>query len=336
MAKNKALLVIPTKQGQLGNRLIQYSHIMAAAIEHEVPVIHCAFSEYLDLFEATKRELFAFFFEAADIFNLSIVDLYFKVIAEVLAIVGEEQDQGTAEFRSIIASKKLALNSSITTDEQRALLSDLSRYLADALRREELQLTDFKILTTTDEGPLISLDSQEFIDLLQKPEIILCDGWLFRAPSYLQKHSEKIRRYFHPPAQNASRISAHLKPLRERSDMLVGVHIRYRDYREFQGGKNFYPLSVYVDMMDKVRKMVLHKTVSFLICSDEDQPNAPFADFLYKFGTGNVIEDMYGLAACDMIVGPSSTFSAWAAFYGGIPCYEVGRPLEPDQLLQRL
>ena len=31
--------------------------------------------------------------------------------------------------------------------------------------------------------------------------------------------------------------------------------------------------------------------------------------------------DMYALAGCDLIVGPDSTFSHWASFYGNVPIH---------------
>ena len=31
------------------------------------------------------------------------------------------------------------------------------------------------------------------------------------------------------------------------------------------------------------------------------------------------IEDLYALSICDYILGPPSTFSMWASFYGGVP-----------------
>ena len=35
---------------------------------------------------------------------------------------------------------------------------------------------------------------------------------------------------------------------------------------------------------------------------------------------------MYSLAECDYIVGPPSTFSTWASFYGNVPIYRITDP----------
>jgi len=37
------------------------------------------------------------------------------------------------------------------------------------------------------------------------------------------------------------------------------------------------------------------------------------------FGTGDLIEDMYAFARCDYLIGPPSTFTLWASFYGCVP-----------------
>jgi hypothetical protein len=45
-------------------------------------------------------------------------------------------------------------------------------------------------------------------------------------------------------------------------------------------------------------------------------------------GPGHFIEDLYALASCDYIIGPPSTFSQWASFYGNVPRYMVNYKAE--------
>ena len=63
--------------------------------------------------------------------------------------------------------------------------------------------------------------------------------------------------------------------------------------------------------------------MAFLICSDEPQHGGDFARMNVHFGTGHAIEDLYALARCDYLIGPPSTFSAWASFYGKVPLYFI-------------
>jgi hypothetical protein len=44
------------------------------------------------------------------------------------------------------------------------------------------------------------------------------------------------------------------------------------------------------------------------------------------------VEDLYAFAGCDLLVGPPSTFTAWAAFYGEVPLLHVEDPRAPLSL----
>jgi hypothetical protein len=70
------------------------------------------------------------------------------------------------------------------------------------------------------------------------------------------------------------------------------------------------------------------KRVAFLICSDELVPLDRFCGLNIFLGTGHLIEDMYALAKCDLLMGPQSTFSGWASFYGSVPLYLIDHPQE--------
>jgi hypothetical protein len=57
----------------------------------------------------------------------------------------------------------------------------------------------------------------------------------------------------------------------------------------------------------------------FLLCSDIRLDPTEFRDFDILTGTGHPVEDNYALATCDYLIGPPSTYTAWASFYGGAP-----------------
>lgn len=66
------------------------------------------------------------------------------------------------------------------------------------------------------------------------------------------------------------------------------------------------------------------KNCAFLVCSNEtiDAANYP-AELKIHTGERHFITDLYCLAACDGIIGPPSTFSIWASFYGKIPLAQI-------------
>lgn len=51
------MLIIAEKVGQLGNRLLLYSNVIAYAIEHNLTVVNPSFAEYASLFETTHQDL---------------------------------------------------------------------------------------------------------------------------------------------------------------------------------------------------------------------------------------------------------------------------------------
>jgi hypothetical protein len=60
----------------------------------------------------------------------------------------------------------------------------------------------------------------------------------------------------------------------------------------------------------------LGKTCAFFICSNEVIDRNNFEKLLVLSEERHFMVDLYSLAACDVIIGPPSTFSQWAAFYG--------------------
>ena len=69
--------------------------------------------------------------------------------------------------------------------------------------------------------------------------------------------------------------------------------------------------------------------VRFLLFSNEPIPAADFAEFDTGRSTDHPVEDMYAMAGCDYIVGPLSTYSMWASFYGRVPLCHLHRPDQP-------
>ena len=62
-------------------------------------------------------------------------------------------------------------------------------------------------------------------------------------------------------------------------------------------------------------------------------PAAPFSGLTVDHGPGDPVGDLFALAGCDRVIGPPSTFSQWAAFFGDVPiCFlDEGKPLAPDR-----
>ncbi len=108
-------------------------------------------------------------------------------------------------------------------------------------------------------------------------------------------------------------------------DFIVGVHIRKGDYARFNSGKWYYSNDDYYNFMMQILAFPKLKSrqVGFLLCSDEKIPPDDFKHVKTFISNNNFIEDLHSLAFCDLIIGPTSTFSAWASFYGQKPLIHV-------------
>lgn len=143
--------------------------------------------------------------------------------------------------------------------------------------------------------------------------------------AYVAKHRDKLRWLFAPPQDVEDALAAAMPA--SASVTYVGIHIRRGDYRQFRGGAYLYPAETYRRIMSAIESMVRRlsggKTVRFLLCSDEPVDIGAFAGFAPLTLCGGILHDLYGLARCDLIAGPPSTFSQWASFYGGVPLWTI-------------
>ena len=99
--------------------------------------------------------------------------------------------------------------------------------------------------------------------------------------------------------------------------------MRQGDYRRNMGGKYYYTAQQYGKIMKDVERLFPGRTVGFLVCSDGTPDKGYFKEVRSAAGTGHVAEDLYALAKCDYLIGPPSTYSMWASFYGNVPIYQV-------------
>jgi hypothetical protein len=149
------------------------------------------------------------------------------------------------------------------------------------------------------------------------------DGWFVADTENLRKHGDEIRRYFKPLKKHQENVSELISSIRSRTDILIGVHIRQGDYQQHQDGRYFYQLGQYLKVMESAKTLFPEKKVTFLICSNAKQNEEGLQNVSYMFGNNHLIEDMYALAKCDYIIGPPSSYTMWASFYGEKPLYMI-------------
>jgi len=162
-------------------------------------------------------------------------------------------------------------------------------------------------------------------------KVVFTDGWRYRDPANVIKHGDTLRAFFAPDQTVLDAIHQHIDRDAHPGATVVGVHLRKRDYIRWLGGKHYYSNQQYADQMRHLQEQLEAEgqTVRFMLCSDEAIDMKDFAAFRAITGPGTVMEDLYGLSQCDLLMGPPSTFSTWASFFGQTPLYHIMDPEEP-------
>ena len=202
--------------------------------------------------------------------------------------------------------------------KHRAILSRVSYLAGRVLGVTGLMKSRYKVLRLRG-TETCDLDGDDFRGLLQEGRKILADGWLFRSEQLLQKHADIIRQHFEIQPEHRNNVNQLIAKVRQSADVVVGVHIRHGDYANYLGGKYFYPVSDYAAAMRKIEAQFPAQRVAFLVCSNAKIHPNDFNGLNVNYGPGQIVEDMYTFAETDLLIGPPSTYTAWASFYGEVP-----------------
>jgi len=275
----KSTVVIASKAGRLGNRLFQSAHFMGNALTKGYQLFNPSLGEYAPLFEGSTCDPLCGFPRGWRDVDSEFADQCRKVLFEGAQILG------IAAARGIIPG---------------ATAIDIRRF-------DEMEEGD------------IDLAGEAFGNFLNSGKLLLPMGWKFSDHAGVRKHREVIIRYFRPVEsirKPAEKIVSHA---RELGDLLVGVHIRQDDYRRWKNGIHFYETERYVHWMLELLERNPGKKVVFLVCASNPLNESLFQDLSVVKGPDSPAGDLHALSLCDKIMGPPSTFSGWASYYGGIP-----------------
>ncbi|MEK6765525.1 MAG: alpha-1,2-fucosyltransferase [Planctomycetota bacterium] len=154
------------------------------------------------------------------------------------------------------------------------------------------------------------------------------DGLYFIDRENFIKHADFIRDFFIPIKEIECKVEKFISDIRNNHDIIIGVHIRHGDYEQFCNGLFYYTAEEYCSVMSQILELFPEKKVAFLICSNAHQDSSVFKNLPFFIGPGHYVEDLYALASCDYIIGPPSTYTQWASFYGQVPRYVINYKCE--------
>ncbi len=180
---------------------------------------------------------------------------------------------------------------------------------------------------------VINLDVQ--IPELRHPQTVWVDALYCLAPQSFIKHANILRSFFSPAKEIQRSVDAKIGIARRGTDVLIGAHLRQGDYRFHDQGMLYYETEEYVRLLQRVVGLFPGRKVRILLCSDIEHSVSEFSPLECVFASGTEAEDLYELANTDFIVGPPSSFSQWASFFGSVPRFVYNRKYEETMGIHR-
>ncbi|GAB2955556.1 hypothetical protein GCM10027048_21710 [Hymenobacter coalescens] len=292
------MVIIVKRYGALGNRLFLFAHLIANAVEHGYSLANPSFNGYARYFQAPATN------------DFGGLPIRLNVLPD-------------APYSERWLGRVFDL---VQRDSLFATLGRVRRSLpAPALPQ--------LVYLPNEDG--YDLTQPDYLRMAQGPHPVLLHGWRFRDRPSLRKHAKLIRELFALVEPHRSAVAAVLKRARQNADVLVGVHVRRGDYATWHGGQYFYDDDTYAGFMRRIEAQFPAGTrVAFLISSNFPPPPEPFAGLQIHYADKHDIEDMYALAGCDYLIGPPSTYSMWASFYGEVPLLHLTSDTHPVPLAE--
>lgn len=226
----------------------------------------------------------------------------------------------------------MRVNVASPSDAKRRLAAARMWFASRALRKlGSRRLAGVRAIAALEfkDGAYHNLDDARLMTEWRGSRVLIVVGFHIRHDEAVRRHAEAIRRHFTPIADHRARVDKVITRAREQCDVLVGVHIRRGDYRQFYGGWFHYPDDAYAHALCQARDLFPGKRVGFLVCTNDAIAPRRF-DGLRLFSEPRApIVDLFALAACDRVIGPPSSFSAWSAFHGRVPIHVMDDPRRP-------
>ncbi len=281
--ERQKLFTISLRCGRLANRLIIFANFVALAEEQGHNLINFTFHSYSELFEGSQQNVYCRYPRPKHRSWMDVVP-------------------GVAAFM-----RKTRIPYHIT------------RYTA--LLNERHPIFGNKVVTLHEfpGADYTLLEGAAYQEKIRPAKIVFVYGWWLRSPALMKKHGEKIRAYFRPVEGFVNAARAVIDPLRRSADVLIGVHVRRGDYSYWKGGRYYFSAERYAAWMRDLMAQFPGRKVAFVVCSDEPRRLDEFPGLTVGLGPNSPVSDIYALAQCDYILGPKSTFTQWASFYGDKP-----------------
>lgn len=161
--------------------------------------------------------------------------------------------------------------------------------------------------------------SQLYEDLLKKRKNVFVYGWFFRRENLTIKYRNIFQKKYSlsPSLYKDNKFVIDSLSKKSSNEIILGVHLRRGDYKEWQNGKYYFENKVFDDYINHFTKINNENKVKIILFSNENLEYEE-SETLYISHEQWFI-DQYIMSKCDYLIGPPSTFTGWASYIGEVP-----------------
>ncbi len=315
-----AFLVALTKQGQLGNRLLQFGHLIGLSRRTGLPILNPAFGEYADLFDGTAKSLLVQYPAGVSyrgsVFIQGLLDEFVMWVPESAppAVVAALTKEGSLRDLLWRPGPPKVL---------RLLFHQYVLQRAGALDPRQDPASAKEHLISLQGPEDVHIGDRTFLLFCAGKEAVYLDGWGFRDRDGFRTSAAAVKSFLTPVVEHRLPVERCMKEARSLGEIVIGVHVRRGDYATWENGKYFFSWEEYGQFMAAASKTFASRRVVFVVCSNETLPSSFSERKDVLAGPGEAVQDMYALARCDYLMGPPSTFTGWASFFGDVPLLQL-------------
>jgi hypothetical protein len=149
-------------------------------------------------------------------------------------------------------------------------------------------------------------------------------GWLFKFNNRTEKDDILIRSIFAPGRNFLLEVDKFVMSYMFDKKINLAIHIRRGDYINFKGGQFYYNDETYARVIKNFIKIHgLEASEYNVVIFSNENCSLSVNNLNIICERRSEIVDLYLMSRCDFIIGPPSTFSMWASFYGSKPLWFI-------------
>ncbi len=178
-------------------------------------------------------------------------------------------------------------------------------------------------LTNKKNNELVFDDTLERL-FTSKAKYVVTD-YIFNDVPNLLKYRENIVSYLLPTVDLENKVDSFISSLNQQYKLLVGLHIRRDDFKDFANGIFYFSDDNYIKVLNHFLSIIDFeaKDVVFVICSDEKIDIEKYNLFNISYQQRSFEFDFFILAKCDYIIATRSIFSTLANYFSTNKIYQI-------------